>query len=46
MSQLLGARASGEVMERAGLRARRLARNLWKLSKASEQPRDGFGRRF
>ncbi|MFM9111410.1 MAG: hypothetical protein ACKOPN_12655 [Prochlorococcaceae cyanobacterium] len=45
VSQLLGARATGEVVERGGLRARRLARNLWKISKLSEQ-RDGFARRF
>ncbi|MEB3348754.1 MAG: hypothetical protein VKO00_01870 [Cyanobacteriota bacterium] len=36
VSHLLGARASGEVVERAGLRARRLSRNLWRLSRLGE----------
>ncbi|MFN5193124.1 MAG: hypothetical protein ACK5E6_01695 [Cyanobacteriota bacterium] len=42
VSQLLGARASGDVVDRAGLRARRLSRNLWRLSRLSDE-RDSSG---
>jgi hypothetical protein len=46
---LLGARPGGTVVERGGLRARRLSRNVWKLNKAEEGGasfNDGFRRRF
>jgi hypothetical protein len=46
---LLGARPGGAVVERGGLRARRLSRNVWKLSKADEGGssfQDGFRRRL
>jgi hypothetical protein len=46
---LLGARPGGTVVERGGLRARRLSRNVWKLSKAEEGGssfQDGFRRRL
>ncbi|MEB3266620.1 MAG: hypothetical protein VKN13_08410 [Cyanobacteriota bacterium] len=43
VSQLLGARASGEVVERAGLRARRLSRNLWRLSRVADDRDAGNG---
>jgi len=46
---LLGARPGGTVVERGGLRARRLSRNVWKLSKAEEGGssfNDGFRRRL
>jgi cob(I)alamin adenosyltransferase len=35
VTQLLGARPGAAVVQRAGLRARRLGRNVWKLSRAS-----------
>ena len=46
---LLGARPGGAVVERGGLRARRLSRNVWKVSKADEGVstfHDGFRRRL
>jgi hypothetical protein len=46
---LLGARPGGTVVERGGLRARRISRNVWKLSKADEGGssfNDGFRRRL
>ncbi|SBO42573.1 hypothetical protein [Cyanobium sp. NIES-981] len=46
---LLGARPGASVVERGGLRARRLSRNVWKLSKAeTSNPgfSDGFRRRL
>ena len=46
---LLGARPGGAVVERGGLRARRISRNVWKLSKAEEGGpsfQDGFRRRL
>lgn len=54
---LLGARPGGPEVERGGLRARRLGRNVWKLSRGSDQniesgrgidslSSQGFARRF
>jgi hypothetical protein len=34
---LMGARPGGPDVERGGLRARRLSRNVWKLSRGSEE---------
>ena len=34
ITYLMGARPGGEAVERGGLRARRLSRNVWKLSQA------------
>jgi len=34
VTYLMGARPGGEAVERGGLRARRLSRNVWKLSQA------------
>ncbi len=42
VSLLLGARPGGEVVERGNLRARRLSRNVWTLSRI-EGERDGRG---
>jgi hypothetical protein len=36
LTQLLGARPGGPVVERGGLRARRLGRNLWKLGRIED----------
>jgi hypothetical protein len=55
VTQLLGARPGAEVVERGGLCARRLGRNVWKLSRSSEareasggvvQFSEGFRRRL
>jgi hypothetical protein len=49
VTALLGARPGGSVVERGGLRARRLSRNVWKLTKAEEGGssfQDGFRRRL
>ena len=49
VSQLLGARPTSETVERGGLKARRLSRNVWKLSFAedsSSRSNDAFRRRF
>jgi hypothetical protein len=49
VTSLLGARPGGPVVERGGLRARRLGRNVWKLSKAEDSGSsftDGFRRRL
>jgi len=49
VSALLGARPGGADVERGGLRARRLSRNVWKLSRADEGGssfQDGFRRRL
>lgn len=49
VAQLLGARPGAAVVERGGLKARRLSRNVWKLSRSSEESsgfNDGFRRRF
>lgn len=40
VTALLGARPGSALVERGGLRARRLSRNIWKLSQA-EDPHDG-----
>lgn len=36
VTQLMGARPGAAVLERGGLTARRLSRNVWKLSRSSE----------
>lgn len=47
VTQLMGARPGAAVVQRGGLRARRLSRNVWKLSRAAEDPeRSGFGDGF
>jgi hypothetical protein len=49
VTALLGARPGAAVVERGGLRARRLSRNVWKLSKADgggPSFNDGFRRRL
>jgi hypothetical protein len=46
---LLGARPGGTEVQRGGLRARRLSRNVWKLTRAEEGGssfNDGFRRRL
>ncbi len=37
VAQLMGARPGAPVVERGGLTARRLARNVWKLSRSSDE---------
>jgi len=50
VSVLLGARPGTEKVERGGLVARRVSRNVWRLSKAEDSDRseryDGFRRRL
>ena len=50
VSMLLGARPGTERVERGGLVARRVSRNVWRLSKVEESDRseryDGFRRRL
>jgi len=53
VSLLLGARPGAAVIERGGLVARRVSRNVWKLSRATEAPErtntgfnEGFRRRL
>ena len=50
VSKLLGARPGTERVERGGLVARRVSRNVWRLSKTEESDRseryDGFRRRL
>ena len=49
VTALLGARPGAAVVERGGLRARRLSRNVWKLSKVDSPAssfNDGFRRRL
>lgn len=48
VSQLLGARPGGPLVERGGLRARRLGRNIWTLSRLEPESRseDRFGQGF
>ena len=51
VTQLLGARPGAAVVERGGLTARRISRNVWKLSRSSDEPtrssfNDGFRRRL
>lgn len=36
VTQLMGARPGGSVVERGGLRARRLSRNVWQLSRCGD----------
>ncbi len=36
VTQLMGARPGGPVVERGGLRARRLSRNVWQLSRCAD----------
>lgn len=49
VSQLLGVRPTSEAVERGGLKARRLSRNVWKLSRldgTDSRSDDAFRRRF
>jgi hypothetical protein len=50
VAQLMGARPGAPVVERGGLRARRLGRNVWKLSRSADGDRDdrsaGFSEGF
>jgi len=53
VSHLMGARPGAPVVQRGGLSARRLARNVWKLSRAGEESErtassfsEGFRRRL
>ena len=47
VSLLLGARPGSEKVERGGLVARRVGRNVWRLSKRDDSDRyDGFRRRL
>jgi hypothetical protein len=50
VAQLMGARPGAAVVERGGLRARRLGRNVWKLSRSADGDRDdrsaGFSEGF
>ncbi|MCX5968058.1 MAG: hypothetical protein NTV57_10520 [Cyanobacteria bacterium] len=49
VAQLLGARPDAAVIERGGLVARRVSRNVWKLSRAAEpteRPASGFSEGF
>lgn len=36
VTKLMGARPGADLVERGGLRARRISRNVWKLSRSSE----------
>jgi hypothetical protein len=43
----MGARPGAAVVQRGGLRARRLSRNVWKLSRAGDDSeRSGYGDGF
>jgi hypothetical protein len=48
VSALLGARPGAAEVERGGLVARRVSRNVWKLSRQGDRPQtdDAFRRRF
>lgn len=49
VTQLLGVRPTSEAVERGGLKARRLSRNVWKLSRLDDtagRTDDAFRRRF
>jgi len=49
VTQLLGVRPTGEAVERGGLKARRLSRNVWKLNRLDDtagRSDDAFRRRF
>jgi hypothetical protein len=41
VTQLMGARPGGGVVQRGGLMARRLSRNVWKLSRSGEEGERG-----
>ena len=41
VTQLMGARPGGSVVQRGGLTARRLSRNVWKLSQSGEAAHRG-----
>ena len=41
VTQLMGARPGGGVVQRGGLTARRLSRNVWKLSRSGEEGERG-----
>jgi len=42
VTYLMGARPGATVVERGGLKARRLSRNVWKLSQSSGNESNGF----
>ena len=42
VSLLLGARPGSETVERGGLKARRVSRNVWKLSRLDDSDRSSF----
>lgn len=49
VTELLGARPGAPIVQRGGLTARRLGRNVWKLSRTAEEaerPGDGFREGF
>ena len=50
VTQLMGARPGAALVERGGLTARRLGRNVWKLSRSADGEREersiGFGEGF
>ena len=46
VTALLGARPGSAVVERGGLLARRVSRNVWKLSRSSEGGERNFGDAF
>ena len=46
VTALLGARPGSAVVERGGLVARRISRNVWKLSRSSEGGERNFGDAF
>ena len=44
VAQLLGAKPGSSKLERGGLLARRISRNVWKLSKANEESSNSYWR--
>jgi hypothetical protein len=46
VAQLMGARPGARVVERGGLTARRLGRNVWTLSRSSDEERNDRGLGF
>jgi len=46
VTALLGARPGSATVQRGGLSARRLSRNVWKLSRSSEESADRSGSSF
>jgi hypothetical protein len=46
VTHLMGARPGTALVERGGLTARRLSRNVWKLSRTKEDEDRGFGSGF